>query len=69
MAVPPKAVIDSTAAETPQFPDDPMNEQQADILRVLCENAGEPFDAGLTQEQAHERIELLRKHLNENQNL
>ena len=54
---------------TPNDPDSPMTGDQADLLRVLCENAGEPFDASLTQAQALQRIEALRDTLNTDQNL
>lgn len=69
MAIPPKTVVDDIEASTPHDPDAPMTGDQADILRVLCENAGEPYDASLTQAQALERIEALRRHLNTDQNL
>lgn len=45
-------------------PDAPMTGDQADLLRVLCEEATEPFDASLTQRQALERIEALRDEVN-----
>ena len=64
-----KAIIDDADAETPHNPEDPMTGDQADLLRALCEAAGEPFDAGLTQIEAHERIIALRDHLNTAQNL
>ncbi|MFQ1698980.1 DUF3072 domain-containing protein [Loktanella agnita] len=69
MATPPKTVLDEPAASTPHDPDAPMTGDQADLLRVLCENAGEPYNASLTQGHALERIEALRRHLNRNQNL
>jgi hypothetical protein len=69
MAKPPKTVLDDPGISTPHDPDSPMTGDQADILRVLCENASEPFDASLTQIQALIRIEELRAHLNEGQNL
>ncbi|MEJ6403603.1 DUF3072 domain-containing protein [Yoonia sp. 2307UL14-13] len=69
MATPPKSVLDDPDVATPHNPDGPMTGDQADLLRVLCENAGEPFDASLTQAQALARIEVLRKQLNEGQNL
>lgn len=69
MAVPPKSVIDDPNASAPHDPDAPMTGDQADLLRVLCENASEPFDAGLTQGQALARIEELREQLNSDQGL
>ena len=64
-----KPVVAETEAQTAEHPDDPMTSQQADMLRVLCEEAGEPFDASLTQAQAMERIEVLRHKTNDEQNL
>ena len=69
MAVPPKVVTDTLLTATPHDPDSPMTGDQADLLRVLCESATEPFDASLTQGQALRRIEELRDHLNTDQNL
>ncbi len=69
MANPPKTVLDDPGISTPHDPDAPMTGDQADLLRVLCENASEPFNASLTQIQALERIEELRAHLNKDQNL
>ncbi len=69
MATPPKTILDDPDASTPHDPDAPMTGDQADILRALCENASEPFDASLTQAQALQRIEALRQHLNDAQNL
>lgn len=69
MPTPPKTVLDDPDVSTPHDPDAPMTGDQADILRVLCENAGEPFDASLTQAQALQRIEALRAQLNDAQNL
>ncbi len=40
--------------------DDPMTDAQAAELRDLCERTGEPFDTGLTREQADARIEALK---------
>ncbi len=69
MPTPPNVLGDQMLPDGPQDPDAPMTEQQADILRTLCESAGEPFDGGLTQAAAHERIELLREQVNNTQNL
>ncbi|MCB5198658.1 DUF3072 domain-containing protein [Loktanella sp. TSTF-M6] len=59
-----KTVTDETIAKTSGDPDSPMTGDQADLLRVLCEEASEPFDASLTQRQALERIEALRDSTN-----
>lgn len=69
MSVPPKTVLDRLAPSMPHDPDAPMTGDQADLLRVLCENASEPFDASLSQGAALQRIEALRDHLNTDQNL
>ncbi len=54
---------------TPNSPDEPMTGDQADLLQVLCAEASEPFNDGLTQIEAHRRIIALRNHLNTDQNL
>ncbi|MFZ3580858.1 DUF3072 domain-containing protein [Loktanella sp. DJP18] len=54
---------------TPDSSDSPMTGDQADLLRALCEEASEPFNASLTQREALDRIEELRDSLNTNQNL
>ncbi|SEQ61739.1 Protein of unknown function [Loktanella sp. DSM 29012] len=59
-----KTVTDETIAKASGDPDSPMTGDQADLLRVLCEEASEPFDASLTQRQALERIEALRDSTN-----
>lgn len=64
-----KPVTDETDARVPDAADQPMTGDQADLLRVLCEQASEPFDASLTQGAALARIEALRRHLNTDQNL
>ncbi|WP_394155287.1 DUF3072 domain-containing protein [Loktanella salsilacus] len=64
-----KPVLPDDAAQLPQDGDSPMTGDQADLLKVLCSEAGEPFDAGLTQSQALTRIEALRGHLNTDLNL
>ena len=69
MIPPTKTIIDDPAASTPHDPDSPMSGDQADLLRALCEDAGEPFDAGLTQVQALKRIEELRQIVNVDENL
>jgi uncharacterized damage-inducible protein DinB len=40
--------------------DEPMTAAQASYLRTLSEEAGEPFEDGLTKAQASERIDALR---------
>lgn len=64
MIPPTKTVLPETEAQTAHDPDAPMTGDQADLLRVLCEEASEPFDASLTQRQALERIEALRDEVN-----
>jgi hypothetical protein len=41
--------------------DEPMTGAQASYLKTLCEEAGEPFEEGLTKAQASARIDELRK--------
>ena len=43
-----------------QTGDAPMTAPQEKFLRTLCEEAGEPFDPGLTKAQASKRIQQLR---------
>ncbi|EBA12984.1 DUF3072 domain-containing protein [Roseobacter sp. CCS2] len=69
MPTKPIVVADEMLPDDAHDADAPMTAQQADILRALCESAGEPFDGGLTQAAAHERIELLREQVNDAQNL
>ena len=64
MIPPAKSIIHQPEAKTPDAPDAPMSNKQADILRALAEEAGAPFDGGLTQQQAEERIAVLRDQLN-----
>ena len=64
MIPPSKSVIDVPEAKTPHDPDAPMSSEQADILRALADEAGEPHDSSLTQRQAEERIASLRDLLN-----
>jgi len=40
--------------------DEPMTADQAEHLRILCEEAGEPFDASLTRSGAQRQIERLQ---------
>ncbi len=39
--------------------DEPMTGAQASYLKTLCEEAGEPFEGGLTKARASQRIEEL----------
>jgi hypothetical protein len=41
-------------------PDAPMSEDEAEHLRILCEEAGEPFDPSLTTEAAERQIRRLQ---------
>jgi DUF3072 family protein len=41
--------------------DEPMTGSQASYLRTLCQEAGEPFDDGLTKAEASRRIEELQE--------
>jgi hypothetical protein len=41
--------------------DVPMSAAQASLLLTLCEEAGEPFDGGLSKADASLRIEALQK--------
>jgi hypothetical protein len=43
--------------------DEPMTGAQASYLRTLCEEAGAPFDEGLTKAAASERIDQLRREI------
>ncbi len=69
MSGPTKPIDKIDEAITPADADAPMTGDQADLLRALCEEAGEPYDGGLTQVQALRRIEALREMLNTKQNL
>ena len=42
-------------------PDAPMSEEQKEHLRILCEEAGEPFDPWLTHSSAERRIRTLQR--------
>ena len=42
-------------------PDAPMSPEQSEHLRILCEEAGEPFDPWLTQAAAGRRIRALQR--------
>jgi hypothetical protein len=41
--------------------DDPMTADQAEHLRILCEEAGEPFEPALNRSQAERRISELQR--------
>lgn len=55
------------ARSTAKNPDDfeaggvPMTEHQRSHLKVLSEEAGEPFDESLTQDEAERRIDELQR--------
>lgn len=55
-----KAVLPETEARTATDPDAAMSPEQKVELRSLCEATGEDYDEGLTQEQAAQRIDVLR---------
>ena len=40
--------------------DEPMTGPQASYLKTLCQEAGEPFDEGLTKAEASRRIDELQ---------
>jgi hypothetical protein len=39
----------------------PMTKEQSAYLKALCEDAGEPFESGLSRAAATQRIEALQK--------
>jgi hypothetical protein len=41
--------------------DEPMTAAQASYLKTLSEEAGEPFEAGLTKAEASKRIDALQQ--------
>ena len=41
--------------------DQPMSDDQAEHLRILCEEAGEPFDPSLTRDAAERHIGRLQR--------
>ena len=41
--------------------DQPMTDDQAGHLRILCEEAGEPFDPSLTRDAAERQIDRLQR--------
>lgn len=41
--------------------DEPMTGAQASYLKTLCEEAGDPFEDGLTKAEASKRIDALRE--------
>jgi uncharacterized damage-inducible protein DinB len=41
--------------------DEPMTAAQASYLKTLSEEAGEPFESGLTKAEASRRIEALQR--------
>ena len=40
--------------------DEPMTGAQASYLKTLCEEAGEPFEEGLSKAEASKRIDALQ---------
>jgi hypothetical protein len=42
-------------------PNEPMTEDQAEDLRILCEEAGEDFDPSLSREAAERQIRRLQQ--------
>ena len=40
--------------------DEPMTPEQTEHLRILCEEAGEPFDPSLTRDAAERQIQRLQ---------
>ncbi len=69
--IPPTATpaTDDTDPRAPNEADRPMTGDQADLLRNLCEEASEPFNASLTEGEAMRRIAELTESLNTDQNL
>ena len=59
MIPPTNAKVAPNTDEVPHDDEAPMTSAQADVLRSLCEDTGEDFDASLTQAQAQVRIEEL----------
>ena len=47
----------------------PMTQEQADLLESLCERAGEPFDPRLTRAEAQSRIARLSEDVRLRENL
>lgn len=62
-----KADADSVRPNPEKDPEDwatgeePMTGPQASYLRTLCQEAGEPFEEGLTKAEASRRIEALQE--------
>lgn len=60
----PKAEPFSNAEKDPEnwtTGDEPMTGAQASYLKTLCEEAGEPFDDGLSKADASKRIDALQE--------
>lgn len=60
----PKAEPFSNAEKDPEnwtTGDEPMTGAQASYLKTLCEEAGEPFDDGLSKADASKRIDTLQE--------
>ncbi|QQA43305.1 DUF3072 domain-containing protein [Pelagovum pacificum] len=65
MIPPVKPLSDELTPDNNLDDDAPMTEEQAAQLRDLCDRAGEPMDANLTQMQAQKRIAALQEVLGE----
>ncbi|GGO93803.1 DUF3072 domain-containing protein [Stakelama pacifica] len=60
----PKAEPFSNAEKDPEnwtTGDEPMTGAQASYLKTLCEEAGDPFDDGLSKADASKRIDALQE--------
>jgi hypothetical protein len=60
----PGRAAESNRAKDPQdwvTADEPMTGAQASYLKTLCEEAGEPFEEGLTKAEASRRIDQLKQ--------
>jgi len=60
MIPPTNAKIVPNVGDVPQDDEAPMTSAQADMLRALTDETGEPFDASLTEAQAEARIAELK---------
>ncbi len=61
MIPPTNAKVVPNVDDVPNDDTAPMTSAQADILRTLCEDTGESFDASLTEGQAEARIAELKE--------
>lgn len=60
MIPPVKPVTDADPTRGGQEHEDPATPETQATLRALCEEKGEPYDGGLSEAQARERIRVLR---------